>query len=178
MELAARLGSPWVVATPPREECDPAQISQRYRDLLELGRQAGVRPTMEYISFFGSVSRLSQAWRIAQEANDPGATIIIDSFHTWNSGGDIEELREIPAERISHFHIDDADPGMPAGTQADPNRVMPGDGPIDLEAEIAILRTIGYEGTVSLELFNPELWEKDPAEVLCTGIERMRELFA
>jgi len=133
---------------------------------------------MEYISFFGSVSRLDQAWRIVQEADDPDATIIIDSFHTWNSGGDINELSELPPGRISHFHIDDADPQMPPGTQADPNRVMPGDGPIDLEAEISILREIGYEGTVSLELFNPELWEKDPAEVLCTGIERMRELLS
>ena len=178
VELAARLGSPWVVATPPREECDLAQISRRYRDLLELGREAGVRPTMEYISFFGSVSRLDQARRIVEEAEDPDATVIIDSFHTWNSGGDIEELRELPAERISHFHIDDADPDMPAGTQTDPNRVMPGDGPIDLAGEIAILREIGYEGTVSLELFNPGLWEQDPAEVLRTGIERMRELLA
>ena len=178
MELAARLGSPWVVATPPREECDLAQISRRYRDLLELGREAGVRPTMEYISFFGSVSRLDQARRIVDEANDPDATVIIDSFHTWNSGGSIEELRELPAGQISHFHIDDADPEMPAGTQTDPNRVLPGDGPIDLAGEIAILREIGYEGTVSLELFNPGLWEKDPAEVLRTGIERMRELLA
>ena len=176
MELAARLGSPWVVATPPREKCDLGQISRRYRDLLELGRQAGVRPTMEYISFFGSVSRLDQARRIVEEAEDPDATVIIDSFHTWNSGSDIEELRELPAERISHFHIDDADPEMPAGTQTDPDRVMPGDGPIDLAAEIAILREIGYEGTVSLELFNPGLWEKDPRDVLAAGMERMREL--
>ena len=178
MELAARLGSPWVVATPPREECGLEQISRRYRDLLELGRETGVRPTMEYISFFRSVSRLDQAWRIVEEANDPDATVIIDSFHTWNSGGDINELRKLPAGRISHFHIDDADPQMPAGTQADPNRVMPGDGPIDLRAEIEILREIGYEGTVSLELFNPGLWEQDPAEVLGAGIERMRQLLA
>jgi sugar phosphate isomerase/epimerase len=41
---------------------------------------------------------------------------------------------------------------------------------------ISILREIGYEGTVSLELFNPGLWEKDPAEVLAVGIERMRGL--
>ena len=61
---------------------------------------------------------------------------------------------------------------------ADPNRVMPGDGPIDLRAEIEILREIGYEGTVSLELFNPGLWEQDPAEVLAAGIERMRQLLA
>ena len=65
---------------------------------------------------------------------------------------------------------------MPATTQTDPNRVMPGDGQIDLPAEIAIMREIGYSGTVSLELFNPQLWQRDPAEVLKVGLERMEEL--
>jgi len=53
---------------------------------------------------------------------------------------------------------------------------MPGDGKIDLKAEIDIMREIGYRGTVSLELFNAELWERDPAEVLKIGYERMQEL--
>ena len=54
---------------------------------------------------------------------------------------------------------------------------MIGEGQIDLAAEIAVLREIGYEGTVSLELFNEELWAKDPSEVLKVGIDRMQELF-
>jgi len=54
---------------------------------------------------------------------------------------------------------------------------MLGEGQIDLAAEIAVLREIGYEGTVSLELFNKELWAQNPTEVLKVGIERMRELF-
>ncbi len=45
-----------------------------------------------------------------------------------------------------------------------------------LEGEIQILKDKGYNGTVSLELFNKELWAKDPAEVLKVGYERMREL--
>ena len=54
---------------------------------------------------------------------------------------------------------------------------MPGDGVIDLAAEIKLLREIGYEGTVSLELFNASLWEQDPAEVLRVGRERLGDLF-
>ncbi len=53
---------------------------------------------------------------------------------------------------------------------------MLGEGVIDLRAEIGVLRAIGYDRTVSLELFNRELWAKDPREVLRTGIERMRRL--
>ncbi|NQT17078.1 MAG: sugar phosphate isomerase/epimerase [Planctomycetes bacterium] len=176
LEMAARLGSPYLVATPPRDPCDLAQIARRYKDLLDLGRPLGVKPTLEYISFFRSLPRLSQAWEIVRELDDPDATVILDAFHTWNAGEGLEALRPIPVEKISHYHIDDAAPDLPAGKQTDPDRVMLGDGPIDLAAEVALLREKGYDGTVSLELFNKDLWAQDPGEVLRVGIERMREL--
>lgn len=176
LELAARLGSPWLVATPPREPCDVQQLTTRYKELLEIGRQVGCRPTFEYISFFQSAFKLSHAWEVVRESDDEDATLIYDSFHTWNSGSSLDELRQVPAGRIAHWHIDDAHPEMAATTQTDPNRVMPGDGQIDLAAEIAIMREIGYSGTVSLELFNAELWEREPADVLKTGYERMEQL--
>jgi len=176
MELAARLGSPWIVATPPRDPCDLNQVADRYGKLLELGREAGVKPTFEYISFFKSASRLDQAWQIVQQVNDPDATLILDAFHNWNSHSTMDHLREIPVDRISHYHIDDAPAHTSAGQQTDPDRVMPGDGVIDLAAEIAILNEKGYNGTVSLELFNQDLWKQDPAEVLKTGYQRIRQL--
>ena len=159
MELAARLGSPLLVCSPPREPCDPDQITTRYRDLLEIGRQVGVRAVFEYISFFRSIASLNQAWEIVQQANDPDATLVVDAFHSWNTHSTLEQLREIPADRIAHYHVDDAAPDIPAGQQTDPDRVMPGDGVIDLAAEIQVLREIGYQGAVSLELFNPSLWK-------------------
>jgi 2-keto-myo-inositol isomerase len=54
--------------------------------------------------------------------------------------------------------------------------VMIGDGIADLPRVIANLRRIGYRGPLSLELFNPTLWEQDPAEVARIGLERMRAL--
>ena len=101
----------------------------------------------------------------------------MDAFHNWNSGSTESELRSIPVDRISHYHIDDADPAKEAGTQTDPDRVMPGDGQIDLRAEIKALKEMGYDGTVSLELFNQSWWEVDPRETLRVGLQRMKELF-
>jgi 2-keto-myo-inositol isomerase len=176
--LGARLGAPFIVATPPLDNPKTSHLASRYRELLEIGRQEGIRPTFEYISFFKSVHTLKRAWEIVQEADDPDATLILDAFHNWNSGSTEDELRAIPLERISHYHIDDADPNKASGTQTDPDRVMPGDGQIDLQAEIKVLREIGYDGTVSLELFNADWWAKDPAHTLKTGLERMKTLFA
>ncbi len=175
--LGARLGAPFIVATPPLEKTEVQHLPQRYGELLEIGREEGIRPTFEYISFFKSVHTLNQAWEIVQKCGDPDATLILDAFHNWNSGSTMDDLRRIPADRISHYHIDDASSSKPALSQTDPDRVMPGDGQIDLESEIKTLREIGYEGTVSLELFNADWWERDPAETLRIGLERMRELF-
>lgn len=175
--LGARLGAPFIVATPPLENPKTSHLATRYRELLEIGREEGIRPTFEYISFFNSVYTLNRAWEIVQEADDPDATLILDAFHNWNSNSTMQDLRAIPLERISHYHIDDADPVKPSGSQKDPDRVMPGDGQIDLSAEIKVLREIGYDGTVSLELFNSDWWAKNPQETLKIGLERMKSLF-
>lgn len=176
MELALRLGAPYIVATPPYAPCDIRQITDRYKDLLELGRKVGIRPTFEYISFFNSVKTLSRAWQVVRDADDADATLILDAFHNWNSNSTLDDLRKIPVERISHYHIDDAHPDKPATTQTDPDRVMIGEGQIDLAAEVGLLKDKGFDGTVSLELFNRDLWEQDPAEVLKLGMERMRPI--
>jgi sugar phosphate isomerase/epimerase len=175
--LAARLGAPYIVATPPFEMAAQDHLPGRYRDLLLIGREEGIRPTFEYISFFKSVNNLDDAWRIVQETDDADATIILDAFHTWNSNSNTELLREIPVEKISHYHIDDAHPDKAPTTQTDPDRVMLGEGQINLEAEIALLKEKGYDRTMSLELFNAELWKQEPLEVITVGLERMKGLW-
>ena len=89
----------------------------------------------------------------------------------------MDDLRQIPLDKISHYHIDDAAQGKPPRSQKDPDRVMIGEGQINLTAEIAVLKELGYDKTVSLELFNAELWKQDPLEVITTGLARMKELF-
>jgi sugar phosphate isomerase/epimerase len=174
MALAARLGSPYIVATPPRAACDLKQITDRYGDLLAIGRELGIRPVMEYISFFKSVWRLDQAWQIVCDVGDDDAMLVVDAFHSWNSSSTLEQLRAIDGNRIAHYHINDATHDKPAGQQTDTDRVLPGDGVIDLQAELAVLAQADYCGAVSLELFNAQWWAKDPAEVLRRGLASLR----
>ena len=134
-------------------------------------------PLLNISVSFQSVYTLEGAWKIVNESNDPDATLILDAFHNWNSASSFDTLRNIPASKISHYHIDDAGLNKEAGSQTDPDRVMPGDGQINLKAEIEILKEIGYDKTVSLELFNQEWWEKEPEETLRVGLERIKSLF-
>ena len=47
--LAARLGAPYIVATPPLEMEHQKHLPERYRDLLQIGREEGIKPTLSLI---------------------------------------------------------------------------------------------------------------------------------
>ena len=53
---------------------------------------------------------------------------------------------------------------------------MVGEGIADLPRVIANLRSIGYRGPLSLELFNRDLWEADPEVVVRRGLDQVRRL--
>ncbi len=185
-ELAARFNCPYMVCTPPLEQPGIDGLEKGYADLLELGRETGVHAVLEYISFFASLNNLPDAVTVMDRAeallteeeikSGSSVTLVLDAFHNWNSKTTLDDLRALPVERIAHYHIDDAAPGIPSGQQKDPDRVMLGEGQIDLASEIEILKEKGYDKWISLELFNTELWEKDPLEVAKIGIDRMRKL--
>jgi sugar phosphate isomerase/epimerase len=58
--------------------------------------------------------------------------------------------------------------------QHDHNRVLPGEGHLDLKRWVSLLKQIGYSGWLSLELFNEALWHVDPRDVAKIGLEKMR----
>ena len=60
----------------------------------------------------------------------------------------------------------------------DAARVYPGDGVAPITE---ILRTVlanGFQGALSLELFNRDYWKQDPEVVLRTGLEKMKKVVA
>jgi sugar phosphate isomerase/epimerase len=176
MDQAAALGSPYIVASPPREIVNLEKAATRYGKLLRLGREAGIKPSMEFLGFVDGIKSVSSAWAIAAGAGEPGATIVADVFHMMRGGGTVDDLLSVAGERMSIFHINDL-PATPHPTaQTDHDRVMVGEGIADLPRVIANLRTIGYRGPLSLELFNKELWAADPLDVVRGGLERVRAL--
>ena len=51
---------------------------------------------------------------------------------------------------------------------------MPGDGHLDLRRMVRLLKQVGYNRWLSLELFREDLWAQDPAEVARRGLAKMR----
>lgn len=176
MEQAAAVGAPRIIAGPPAGPVDLDRAAERYRELLGIGREFGVLPAMEFLGFVHGINTIRAAWEIVSRAGDPDGTIVLDPFHIFRGGSPVEDIRLIPAERIAVFHFNDAPGDIPREEQADGHRVMPGDGVLPLAEELRMLKEMGYQGAVSLELFNEKLWQADPLEVAKEGYRRMAAL--
>ena len=174
LEIAAAVGAPHSVAGPPHVQTDRELGAKHYRELLELGRQFGVKPSIEYLGFVEDFTTIEDALGIMQSCGDPDATVILDPFHCFVGGGPIESIGKLNADQIAMSHFNDAPADPPRETQRDPDRVMPGDGIIDLKLYCDMLRQVGYDRWLSLELFNRALWEQDPLEVARLGLKKMR----
>jgi sugar phosphate isomerase/epimerase len=174
MDQAAELGSPSIVASPPREPVDMARASARFVELCALGKRAGIRPSMEFLVFVAGIKSLDSAWAIASAPGADGAPIVADVFHMIRGGGSVDDLLMLEGRKLANFHVNDVPATPDPLTQTDSDRVMPGEGIADLPRVFVNLRSIGYEGPVSLELFNPSLWDADPVDVARQGLDRVR----
>jgi sugar phosphate isomerase/epimerase len=181
MQQAKELGSPFIVASPPMGRADLAVCGRDYAELLELGREIGIRPAMEFLGFVEHVNSIATAREIMDRSGDPSATIVIDWFHMVRGDGRdtiLSDLRALTAAQIAIVHLDDVPYpehlGKPFREMTDGDRVYPGDGDIPLDELFGILEEIGYAGPVSLELFREDLWQQDPYQVVKTGREKSR----
>jgi 2-keto-myo-inositol isomerase len=131
---------------------------------------------MEFLGFVAGIKSVASAWAIASGTGNPQATVVADVFHMIRGGGSIDDLLTLKGDRVACFHINDVPAEPDPLTQKDEDRVMVGEGTADLQRVIKNLRTIGYRGPLSLELFNHQLWAQDPLEVVTRGLERIRAL--
>ena len=88
----------------------------------------------------------------ASLAKDSGANIgvILDVWHWHHAGSTVEDILAAGKERIVHVHVSDAK-AQPPEEVRDNQRVMPGEGVINLVGFFQALKKIGYDGGVSPE---------------------------
>ena len=126
--------------------------------------------------FVDDIRTIEDALDIIDRSGHADATIVLDPFHCFSGGGTIESILKISGRMVAVSHFNDAPASPPPRQQRDPDRVLPGDGVIDLQRYCQLLGQIGYQGFLSLELFRPDLWERNPLDVAVEGLEKMRRV--
>jgi len=178
MDLVQRIGG-IRLAAPPVGATDTTGLNlqkgaERYRALLELGDKMGVVPVAEVWGFSKTLGRLSEAAHVAIETGHPKACVLADVFHLYKGGSGYGGIRLLSAAALPIIHVNDYPADPPREKITDAQRVYPGDGVAPLKALFRDLKGLGFQGYLSLEVFNREYWKQDALVSARTGLERMR----
>jgi sugar phosphate isomerase/epimerase len=82
----------------------------------------------------------------------PNVGLLIDSFHCHCSQTPWQQIADLPPQKIVLAHLNDA-PNLPPEQLQDSERLLPGDGALDLPAYLNALSSAKYDGPLSLEAF-------------------------
>lgn len=152
---------------------DLFRAAERYAELCKLGDSMNVVPAVEMWGFSKNVRRLGEAVLIAMESGFPKACVLPDVFHFYKGGSDPRGVRLLNKDAIAILHVNDYPAKEPAKI-VDADRVYPGDGVAPLKKLFRDLRSIGYRGMLSLEVFNRDYWQKDALAVAVAGLEKLK----
>jgi len=178
MDVVRRIGGRRMAAPPvgatKQTDLNLLKAADRYRALCDLGAALGVTPQAEMWGFSTTLSRLGECAVVAVESGHPQACILPDVYHFHKGGSPFAGLRLLNGNAVPVFHMNDY-PAAPARAEiTDAHRVYPGDGVAPFKEIFRDLRAIGFQGVLSLELFNREYWKQDALVVARTGLEKMR----
>jgi len=148
-------------------------VDRAAADLNELGDLAakyGIRIGYEALAWGRFVSDHRDAWEIVRRTDHPNVGLILDSFHTLSRRIDPDTIRSIPGDRIFFVQLADA-PGfnMDLLYWSRHFRNMPGEGDLNVTGFMRAVAATGYDGVLSLEIFNDQFRGGSPKSIAIDG---------
>ncbi len=136
---------------------DPARAAADLAEMAERAGARGLRVGYEALAWGRHTSRWRQAWDIVQRAGHPALGLIVDSFHTLCLDDDFAGLADLPGERIFFVQLADGPRlSMDPLSWSRHFRNLPGQGQLDVAGFLRATLASGYQGPLSLEIFNDD----------------------
>jgi 2-keto-myo-inositol isomerase len=180
-DVARQIGCPYIVVVPGKApagtgEKEIAEESARILSVLSDIARPDVGLAFEFIGGQGlSVGTLGQAVDAVELCGRDNVGVVLDCFHFYAGGSSFEDFDKLKPEKLFIFHINDAE-DRPREELRDSHRLLPGEGILPLKEILSSLRKICYDNMVSIELFRPEYWERDPLELARACRKSMKEI--
>lgn len=157
---------------------DDAAAEQLHR-LGTIAHEFGINVAYEALAWGRFVSEYDHAWRIVSAAAHPRIGTCLDSFHILSRGTDLAGISAIPGGSIFFLQLADAPAlDMDVLSWSRHHRVFPGEGAWDLADLLARVAATGYDGPVSLEVFNDSFRQADTDRIAVDGLRSLRWLEA
>lgn len=133
-------------------------IDRAASDFRELGERAarrGMRVAFEALAWGRHINDYRDAWEVVRRTDHPAVGLVLDSFHILARGTDLSAIRAIPADRIFLVQLADAPKlEMDYLSWSRHYRCYPGQGELDIAGFMGSLMATGFDGLLSLEIFN------------------------
>ncbi|WP_203581919.1 bifunctional sugar phosphate isomerase/epimerase/4-hydroxyphenylpyruvate dioxygenase family protein [Microbacterium hibisci] len=156
---------------------DEQLAAAQLRQLGDVAQRFSVRIAYEALAWGRFVDGYETAARIVRLADHPAVGLCLDSFHILSKGHSPEAIETIPADKIFFVQLADAPLlTMDVLSWSRHHRLFPGEGGFDLGTFMAHLIRTGYDGPVSLEIFNDTFRQTDPVATAIDGRRSLRWL--
>jgi 4-hydroxyphenylpyruvate dioxygenase len=133
-------------------------IDRAASDFHELGGRAakrGIRVAFEALAWGRHINDYRDAWEVVRRADHPAIGLVLDSFHALVRKTPLDAIRSIPRDRIFLVQVADAPLlDMDYLSWSRHYRCFPGQGDLAVDDFMAALQATGFDGLVSLEIFN------------------------
>jgi 4-hydroxyphenylpyruvate dioxygenase len=135
-------------------------IDRAAEDLRELAERAalrGLRVGFEALAWGRHINDYRDAWEVVRRADHAAVGVVLDTFHILARKTDLGAIHSIPPERI--FLVQAADApllDMDYLSWSRHYRNFPGQGSLPLTDLMLALLATGYDGLLSLEIFNDQ----------------------
>jgi 2-keto-myo-inositol isomerase len=136
-----------------------------------------VRLALEFRGSAAFCSSLDTALSLVAQCGEPNVGVNLDVFHYYTGPSKFDDLSLLTRENLAFVQVCDL-AGVPRELATDADRILPGEGDFRLGPIIQRLRTIGYDGYVSLEMLNPVLWRAPAAQLAELGMKALDRLLA
>ncbi|MEV6898473.1 TIM barrel protein [Amycolatopsis sp. NPDC051372] len=155
---------------------DDDLAAEQLHTLAERAAARGLRIAYEALAWGRFVNTYEHSWRIVRRAAHPALGLCLDSFHILSRGSDPAAIRTIPGEKLFFLQLADAPRlEMDVLQWSRHHRLFPGQGAFDLTAFTGHVLAAGYDGPLSLEVFNDVFRQADPGPA---AVDAMRSLLA
>jgi 4-hydroxyphenylpyruvate dioxygenase len=151
---------------------DDALAAEQLRALAERAAARGLRIAYEALAWGRHVNEYDHAWRIVDAADHPALGTCLDSFHVLSRGTALEAIAGI--DKVFYLQLADAPHlSMDVLQWSRHYRCFPGQGAFDVAGFVQRVLATGYDGPLSLEVFNDVFRQADPHR---TAVDAMRSL--
>jgi 4-hydroxyphenylpyruvate dioxygenase len=134
-----------------------SRIADDLRELADRAAQRNMRVAYEALGWSHVISDYRDSWEAVRQANHPALGLCLDTFHIYSRQTEIDSVANIPGEKIFLVQIADAPRlSMDPLSWSRHHRCFPGQGQLDLDQFMERLRQTGYDGPLSLEIFNDQ----------------------